>query len=323
MFINMPENAKNENISYLTLKEELFKLKDKGTNKLSMAILKRKQVQGQLALILKSVKAAEEEIVQLQDANNLHLTEMVSILERKSISETEPLHQQGDGKIEFLKLVDLVDDASPTDTAEALKLKMIKTVERYEQMLREATAIHKDYDFRLKTKIRAILYDKNDQQIPTCNELENGFRINAESPVLRKEAVLRQDLMLISFAIFSFLQRQNANLKNVQHQPKKHETTSSVPNSTRSKSSSLQTTNVSHMASRPSGKFVLGQSIFVLRLFKSGTPKGEIHIRPEPTFDSLFLQQLGDFCYNSQKHFSQTIEKVTYCAINNLQTRFE
>jgi hypothetical protein len=58
-------------------------------------------------------------------------------------------------------------------------------------------------------------------------------------------------------------------------------------------------------------KFVLGESIFILRLFQSGALKGEIRIRPAPTFHPEFLQHLGKFCYKSPKDFVTTVNKVS------------
>lgn len=58
-------------------------------------------------------------------------------------------------------------------------------------------------------------------------------------------------------------------------------------------------------------KFVLGESIFILRLFQSGALKGEIRIRPAPTFHPEFMQHLGKFCYKSPKDFVTTVNKVS------------
>jgi hypothetical protein len=63
----------------------------------------------------------------------------------------------------------------------------------------------------------------------------------------------------------------------------------------------------------PVNQFVLGESsIFILKLLQSGTLKGEIRIRPLPTFHPEFLQQLGKFCYKFPKMFSTTVNKVIY-----------
>ena len=63
--------------AHLHLKEELLKMKDQGTNNLAIAIQKRKQIQEHLALTLKSIKAAEDEVKNLQVENNLRLTKMI------------------------------------------------------------------------------------------------------------------------------------------------------------------------------------------------------------------------------------------------------
>jgi hypothetical protein len=52
-------------------------------------------------------------------------------------------------------------------------------------------------------------------------------------------------------------------------------------------------------------------SVFILRMFKSGSPKGEIVIRPVLMFEHRdFMQKLGDYCYRTQKVFCNTIDKV-------------
>jgi hypothetical protein len=64
------------------------------------------------------------------------------------------------------------------------------------------------------------------------------------------------------------------------------------------------------------GRFFLGNlpSKFIIRFYECinpGIPKGEIHIRPAPTFHPEFVKQLGDFCYKSPKKFPGCyIEKV-------------
>jgi hypothetical protein len=65
--------------------------------------------------------------------------------------------------------------------------------------------------------------------------------------------------------------------------------------------------NIAH----PRSNFRLNSSSkFILRIFRSGRLKGEIHFRPASTFHPKFVQQLGEFCYSSQRDFSCTISKV-------------
>jgi hypothetical protein len=62
----------------------------------------------------------------------------------------------------------------------------------------------------------------------------------------------------------------------------------------------------------PVNQFLLGESsVFILKLLQSGSLKGEIRIRPLPTFHPEFLQQLGKFCYKFPKMFYTTVNKVS------------
>ena len=247
---------------------------------MALAIQKRKQVQEQLSLIMKSIKVAEDEVKILQDENNLRLTEMITILERnKSTSKLFP----------------------EDDTPEIIKQKMARSAQLYEQMLKEATDVAAEYDLRQKIKISVSLHNEHQQPIPTCQWLEKGFSFDPViSSVASMGPLFRRDLLLISHAVFSFLRWQNINLKSVQQQqPTSHASNSST------------NTNRPARSLSPASKFVLDQSsIFILKLFQSGTPKGEIHIRPLPTFHPIFLQKLGEFCYKSPKNFCRSVEKV-------------
>lgn len=59
--------------------------------------------------------------------------------------------------------------------------------------------------------------------------------------------------------------------------------------------------------------FVLkDSSVFILRVYKSGQPKGEIHISPNISRATThFLKKLGEFCYKSPINFNSTVDKVT------------
>ena len=70
-FVDMTTDSIRNLEGLLKSKEELMKMKDTGMKKLTMAIEERKQIQEQLALILKSIRHSEEEIMKLQDENNV------------------------------------------------------------------------------------------------------------------------------------------------------------------------------------------------------------------------------------------------------------
>ena len=55
------------------------------------------------------------------------------------------------------------------------------------------------------------------------------------------------------------------------------------------------------------------ESKFILRLYKSGTLKVEIHICPAPTVYPDLVRKLGDFCYRSPKEFDTSVETRCVC----------
>lgn len=57
--------------------------------------------------------------------------------------------------------------------------------------------------------------------------------------------------------------------------------------------------------------FLLGQSIFILRLLLDGDVVGIVHIRPVSTGNQNFIKRLGEFCFQSPKYFPSPIKKVT------------
>jgi hypothetical protein len=198
-------------------------------------------------------------------------------------------------------LMSLVEDATSGDTIETLKQKMTKSVEIYEQKLKEATEIAENTNS--KTKIRVHLTDENGIPIPTCSEL----RFQPMAQGLNRPQVL-QDSILLSHTTVASLKRKT-NLKTEQ------------PTASASAATSLPPSVPSN------SRFFLGNlpSKFIIKFYEKydtvtilnrqgdnpGTLQGEIHIRPAPTFHPEFVKQLGDFCYKSPRKFTGCyIEKV-------------
>ncbi|XP_046640768.1 uncharacterized protein LOC124326148 [Daphnia pulicaria] len=290
------------------LKEELLKMRDTGVNKLALAIQKRKEVEVQVSHAIKFIQAAEEEAKKFLDENNLCLAELISTLEAKG-SKDFSVDRKTAGNAEedvvFSELLSLVDDSTSEDTAETLKQKMMTSVEFYNQKLTEATKVATEYEFRQKTKIQVHLFDESDRPIQTFPAFEKGFRSNQPSEI---EPPTQQDLKLLSYVVFTLLQKQKIPLKN-ESQP-----IDKVTSDPWIKLPSHQSQELAHPRSiaHPRSNFRLNSSSkFILRIFRSGRPKGEIHFRPASTFHPKFVQQLGEFCYSSQRDFSCTISKAT------------
>jgi hypothetical protein len=105
-------------------------------------------------------------------------------------------------------LMSMVEGATSGDTIETLKQKMTKSVEIYEQKLKEATAIAENTNS--KTKIRVHLTDENGVPIPTCSELL--FQPMAQSS---NGPQVLQDSILLSHTTVASLKRKT-NLKTEQ-----------------------------------------------------------------------------------------------------------
>jgi energy-converting hydrogenase A subunit M len=273
----------------LKLKDDLVKMRDAGFNKLALAIEKRKEVQEQVGLVMKCLKVAEEEVTKFQDENNLCLVEMISILEANATSGSSSTKPEKD--LILSDLMSMVEGATSGDTIETLKQKITKTVVIYEQKLKEATEIAENTNS--KTKIRVHLTDENGIPIPTCSELR--FQPMAQGS---NGPQVLQDSILLSHTTVASLKRKT-NLKTEQPTAASASAATTLPPSVPSNS-----------------RFFLGNlpSKFIIRFYECinpGIPKGEIHIRPAPTFHPEFVKQLGDFCYKSPKKFPGCyIEKV-------------
>ena len=298
------DRVENKNIdALLKLKDELLTMRDSGFNKLALAIQKRKEVHEQVDLALKSLRAAQEKVTKFQDENNLCLVEMISILEANAGSSSTKTNPSGKDLI-LSELMSLVEGSTSNDTPETLKQKMSKSVEIYGQKLEEATAIAARTNS--KAKIRVHLSDENGIPIPTCSEQENGSQPIAQA--LDGPQTL-QDSILLSHTVIASLKRKS-NLVKTQQPAASASAATIVPPS----------------APLNNDPFFVGNlpSKFIVRLFETfdtvtglnrernslGVPKGEIHIRPVPTFHPEFVKELGNFCYKSPKKFFSTIEKV-------------
>ena len=291
----------------LNLKEELLKMKDRKTDNLTKAIEKRMQVQEKLSVVMASIKAAENNVKRLQEENNVCLAEIISILEQinNPTIQADGLKTEDNMKDLFLTdLMDLVDESSPDDdTAEILRLKMVKSVELSEQKLNEAMVLASEYDFQETMKIVIQLFDGEDRPITTGKWLEiNGFRFQPVSPSLMSSQIW-QELVLISHVITSFLRRQHVKL--VSTQTATSNTASLVTAATEDTAISLQSSSQALVRSP-----VPSKNIFVLTLFQSNIQIGEVHIQPLPTFHPEFVQKLGNFCNKNLRIFCDNIAKV-------------
>lgn len=319
--VNMTADIIKSMDSLLNLREELFKLKDIEINNLTKAIEKRKEIKKHLTSTKKSILAASNQVEKLEDENNLLLTEMISLVEANTATRNSSQSQDVKTDLFLQELLSLVENSSPGDTPEILKMKLTKSVEASEQKIREATAIASEYQIHQKAKIAVQMFNETGP-IPTCTLLDKGFCLQPVSPSL-KATEDRQDLTLISHGIFSLLHRSKEEKINEptgtndatsvtwQKVEKKIKPGPKVGKNNEPSGTNDATSNNGRTLPLSINKFTPKTSLFIMRLFKLGTPIGEIHIRPTATFCyPELMQKLGEFCYNSPKDFGYALEKV-------------
>ena len=119
-------------------------MKEQKTDKLTKTVQNRRQVQEKLSAVMKGIKTAKKRVKQLQDQKNLCLAESLSILER----DTKLASLQGGQNFFLSELMKMVDNSSPDDTIETLRLKMDKTVQSCGEKLKESKALVSQYDFQ-------------------------------------------------------------------------------------------------------------------------------------------------------------------------------
>lgn len=342
--VDMTDDTVKNLEAFLSLKEELQTMKNTGTDKLAMAIQKRKEIQEHLDFLIKSLTATMEEIQEFQDENNLIMTEMVSTLEG-NVLMPGPAEAGNETKDFFLsELLSIVGDSKQDDTAETLKVKLNKSAELCEQNLLKATASASEYELCKKMRITVNLYDEEDRRIPTCSWFDDGFRLlkkNGSDGLNNAGALVRQDLILLSHVVFSLLRKKKVNLKSEQDASSSGQQSNlpvpSIPDSatigktlgtklpslfSNSPTSNLplpSTSSITNVVETQHPKvplpvavtsFALGHSIFIMRLAQRGITKGEIHIQPVTTFHPDFMTSLGNFCFQSPKVFCLTNVKV-------------
>ena len=320
--------------AFIGLQEEFKKMNHEGTDKLAMALEKRKEIKKHLDMLVSSVTVTLDEIHGLQDQNNLEMAELASMIEKgmskASANQTDSLN---DSKESFLfDLKSFAENFSPEDTAQTLKLKVKKSLAYGDDKLTAATSEALKLEQHKKLRLTVNLMDENNQLVPSCPWLQDGFRLlNANGKdglgALGREA--RRKLLLLSHLVFSLTQKQKQGSSSQTtttpsvgdtcpasdcvntKEPLNRSLQSFVPNS----SSSTSEQNVPRPINLTKSCFTLGQSTFVLRILKSQVLIGEVSIIPSatsscgPSFVS-FVEELGNFCFKSPKSFSQSISKV-------------
>ena len=247
-------------------------MKSQGIDTLTQVIQKREQIQEHLSLVKKSILFIKNQVKELEDDNNFMLAKFTSILESNnqppSTKTSEVGFKEKDDKL-ISDFSSIVNDFHPEDTMGILKLKLKKTLDVYDEYLKEATSVASNYERLENMKMTVVLNNQTEAPILTLD--------------LTKKNRSRQEVMLLSQTILSLLGNQSVLIP-----------TSALTTLPKSVS--------------PPSSFVLGQSNFILKVYRSGVAVDELWIQPCTTFDNDFIQKLGTLCYKSPKNLSCSIK---------------
>ena len=204
--------------AFIGLQEEFKKMNEEGTDKLAMALEKRKEIKKHLDMLVTSVNVTLDEIHGLQDQNNLEMAELAASI-AKELPKAAASATDDPGKdLKELFLFDLKslgENFSYEDTTETLKLKVGKSLASGEEKLSAATSEALKFKEHKKLKIMINLLDENDQMVPTCSWLQDGFRLlyaDGKDGLGCMSREGRKKLSLLSYLVYSIIQKQKQEL---------------------------------------------------------------------------------------------------------------
>ena len=265
----------------LTLRNDLRKKVEEGQNKLAEAIEKR-EVQDYLSQVSKALKLFITEVDGLEEENNLHLTELISLLEGGQTLSTqdEPC---------LSEFVSLFDDCATQDTIETLREKLDwKYQSQYDGKLTATDLFYAELEKQKKTKITVSLLDESNNPfafLDSLKSLRDGFTINW--PVDNSQSSSQKDLLVLSHVIFAI------NNKRTQF-------ASETVSSTSSHFLSLENQLKAPATIQPTRLIASTTAVtpkFLFYVFNCKQPFGQLTIEPLSSYSSFpFNKILGDYC---------------------------
>jgi hypothetical protein len=192
------------------LRNEFYSIKNEENENLTTTIQKSNEIQVHLDLYSKAVKAEEEEIRELQFQNDLLKAETLSKLDSLEIFQQVTRKNSQNGMTELF-LAEVASHNSKNSNTEETLAKMKdewkKSLEMSKSTLETATAIAFEYERRKKMRIAVKIFDENNQPIPTCPLLENGFTLLTEDT---SDSLVFRNMASLSHAAFSLMRKKQA-----------------------------------------------------------------------------------------------------------------
>lgn len=256
-----------------------------------------------LSDVLKALKLYISEVENMEEKNNLHLAELISLLE-ESCNKPNPLGQNPS----LSDLASLFDVANQEDTIETLKERLRNESSLlYEDKIKLTAAETSEMESQKKSRIAVGIFDELNKPFPWWNPLQGTFSDYGLLNMLQtKTAVDKRDFLLFTHIAFAINSRNRGQIENPLATPQARQATiqSNRLDTTLNRSilpsagpTGQQTATVISKTGRKSRyrgivcpTFFPGQSRFVLHV-KSRKheviTKVEIHIQQSPTLDSI------------------------------------
>jgi hypothetical protein len=156
------------------------------------------------------VEAAKKQIEELQNENNLCMDEIVSKLDGLlQISEKDP--QNKTTELFLAEVASCLDDSTPEEMVDKLKVELDKSLETCQQSLKETASLSCQYEQWKKMKIAIKIFDLDGRQNTICPLLDQGFQLltgNGSDGISKiNDPLVRQDLILLSHVVSSLMSR--------------------------------------------------------------------------------------------------------------------
>ena len=203
--LNLAEDTVKNLDAFVDLREEFETEKTKEKMKLTKGLEMRKDIQMHLKKLAQSVEASREQVKELQLENDVCMAEIVSKLNglQDLFMNTTEL---------FLsEVASCLDDSTPEEMLDKLKVELNKSLEICEKSLRETTSLSCEYDRWKKMKIAIKISDVDGRPVSTCSLLDRGFQLltkdGSDGVAHITNSSVRQDLILLSHVVSSLIKR--------------------------------------------------------------------------------------------------------------------
>jgi hypothetical protein len=192
---------------FFNLREEFQVMRNEERENLNKTLEKINQIQNHLEMYSEAVKAAKEEILELQDENDLltakTMSKLSSFNETLQGAKTDFQNEISQVTESFLaEATSHVKNSNSEEMVTSIQEKWKKSLESSKETLDKMTAVDCEYERRKKMRITVKIFDENDQPIPTCPLLENGFTLSTN-----EDPLVFQNKVFLSHAVFSLMRK--------------------------------------------------------------------------------------------------------------------